>query len=43
MFFPKKYGDPVKPFLHYLRATDVSVSDGVDAAVRQAILSLSVL
>ena len=33
----------VKQFLHYLRATDVSVSDGVDVAVRQAILSLSVL
>jgi len=33
----------VKQFLHYLRATDVSVSDGVDVAVRQAILSSSVL
>ncbi len=33
----------VKQFLHYLRATDVRVSDGVDVAVRQAILSLSVL
>ena len=33
----------VKQFLHYLRATDVSVSDAVDVAVRQAILSLSVL
>jgi uncharacterized protein len=33
----------VKQFLHYLRATDVNVSDGVDAAVRQAILSSSVL
>src|SRR2546421_4304634 len=33
----------VKQFLHYLRATDVSVGDGVDVAVRQAILSSSVL
>jgi uncharacterized protein YcaQ len=33
----------VKQFLHYLRATDVSVSDAVDIAVRQAILSSSVL
>ena len=33
----------VKQFLHYLRAIDVSVSDGVDVAVRQAILSSSVL
>jgi uncharacterized protein YcaQ len=33
----------VKQFLHYLRATDVSVSDGVDVAVRQTVLSSSVL
>jgi uncharacterized protein YcaQ len=33
----------VKQFLHYLRATGVIVGDGVDVAVRQAILSSSVL
>ena len=33
----------IKQFLHYLRATDFRVGDGVDVAVRQAVLSSSVL